>query len=127
MQVLRECIAAQDRRGLRFEIVQAFVGREVAEGVTTLDRLPVSDRRNTLIKIDVEGGELDVIAGAQSWMNASNPFIIEVHKAEYLDLLRNMFSERGLTLLQVDQRPLPLLGREKRDLGNWWLVSSLGE
>ena len=126
VEVLRKSMAAQGALDVRLEIVHALVGREVGEGMTTLDALRANDRKNTLIKIDVEGAELDVIAGAQSWMNASNLFVIEVHKEAYLGELKRMFSERGLKLVQVNQRPLPLLGREEREETNWWLVSDLG-
>ena len=43
----------------RIEIVQALVGRDVGEGTTTLDAMAGNDRCNTLIKIDVEGAELE--------------------------------------------------------------------
>jgi hypothetical protein len=125
VQMLRESIAAQGRLDVRFEIVQALVGRELGESMITLDALPANDRRHTLIKIDVEGGELDVVAGAQSWMDASNLFVIEVHEEEYLGQLQHMFSEHGLKLARVNQRPLSLLGREQRNEANWWLVSDL--
>jgi len=125
VEMLRESIAAQGPLEVRFEIVEALVGREESEGMTTLDALPASDRRNTLIKIDVEGAELDVIAGARSWMDASNLFVVEVHKEEYFGPLQRMFSEHGLKLVQVHQCPLPLLGREERAETNGWLVSDL--
>lgn len=57
VEVLRECIAAEDPLDVRVEIVHAFVGREVGEGMTTLDVLAANGRRKTLIKIDVEGAE----------------------------------------------------------------------
>ena len=106
-------------------IVQAFVGNRVADGTTTLDALPESDRDRTLIKIDVEGAEIDVIEGAASWLTPGNLFVIEVHKEPYLEALTRTFAERGLRLRRVDQRPLPLLGREVRDVDNWWLVSEI--
>jgi hypothetical protein len=123
---LRTGIAAQDPMDVRFEVVQTFVGREVGNGMTTLDALPANGRTHTLIKIDVEGAELDVLAGAQSWMNISNLFLIEVHKEEYLGQVQRIFSGHQLKMLQVNQRPLPLLGRELRAAANWWLVSDLG-
>jgi hypothetical protein len=123
---LRESVQAQGKLDVRFEIVQTLVGRDVGKGITTLDALPRDNRRETLIKIDVEGAELEVIAGAKSWMNASNPFVIEVHKEEYLGQLQRIFAEQELKMVQVNQRPLPLLGREYRSEINWWLVSDLG-
>ncbi|HTE90163.1 MAG TPA: FkbM family methyltransferase, partial [Terriglobales bacterium] len=91
--------------------------------------LPVDDPKDnvsTLVKIDVEGAEVDVIEGGRSWLQPSNLFVIEVHQERFLDLLRDLFAERGLRLVQVDQRPLSLLGREMREEKNWWLVSDIG-
>lgn len=124
VQTLRDSIAAQAPQDIPIEIVPALVGREIADGMTTLDALPVPDKRDTLIKIDVEGAELDVIAGAQSWMDRSNLFAIEVHKESYLAKLHEAFAAHGHRLRQINQRPLPLLGREVRDVENWWLVSA---
>jgi hypothetical protein len=106
------------------EIVQALVGREIADGMTTLDAMPAVDKAHTLIKIDVEGAEVDVVAGAQSWMHTTNLFVIEVHREEYLETLKKMFAAHGHELRQVEQQPLPVLGREMRDVANWWLVSA---
>ena len=109
---------------VRIQVVQSFVGASAAEGVVALDQIEAADRRNTLIKIDVEGAELEVIRGARSWLDPSNKFIIEVHKAEYLEELIRLFRDHGIELLRIDQRPLPMLGREFRDPENWWLVST---
>jgi histidinol-phosphate/aromatic aminotransferase/cobyric acid decarboxylase-like protein len=78
-----------------------------------------------LINIDVEGAELEVIAGASKWLNPKNFFLIEVHYAEFLPQLQQQFSKNGIVLRQVNQQPLPFLGRETRSSLNWWLVSDL--
>ena len=124
VQTLRDSIGAQNDQSIPIEIVSALVGREVADGTTTLDALPMTNKQNTLIKIDVEGGEVDVIAGAQTWMDPSNLFVIEVHHEAYLATLKEMFTAHHHELRQVSQQPLPLLGREVRDTANWWLVSA---
>jgi predicted RNA methylase len=122
---LRAAASAQTGGSLRLEIVQSMAGSAVADGVTTLDASTVTDRVNTLIKIDVEGAEIDVIAGAHSWLTASNLFVIEVHREPYLDYLTSVFRGRGLTLHRIDQQSLPVIGRDQRDAANWWLVSGL--
>jgi hypothetical protein len=122
---LRASVAAQDDSGIHFEIVQALVGRAQGDGVTTLDASPENDRRNTLVKIDVEGAELDVVEGASSWLEPSNLFLIEVHREETLGEIQDQFSQRNLELECIRQRPLPFLGREQREESNWWLVSRL--
>ncbi len=122
---LRESILAQGRTATRFEVIQALVSCAVGNGMTTLDTLPIADRRNTLVKIDVEGAEIDVVEGAQSWIGPSNLFLIEVHEESFLGRLKQTFASHGHRLVQLNQRPLPLLGREARKETNWWLVSDL--
>lgn len=126
VDLLRQSVWAQGHVNGRFEIVHAAVGRQVGPGMTTLDALPHNDRSRTLIKIDVEGAEVEVIAGATSWIHASNLFVIEVHHIDLLGELHDIFVQHGLTLKRVDQRALPLLGREIRQSANWWLVSAIG-
>ena len=128
--ILRKSVAVQTEAPVRFEIVQSMVGKEVKSGMTTLDAVEwtvgdPADKGNTLVKIDVEGAELDVIEGGRSWLRPSNLFVIEVHEERFLDPLRTIFAEQGLRLVEVGQRPLPLLGRETRGEKNEWLVSDL--
>lgn len=111
--------------GARIEIIHARAAAATAGDAMTLDSLNVADRQRTLIKVDVEGAEAEVIAGASEWMNPSNYFLIEVHAAPLMARLLAMFAEHGLTLDRVDQQPLWWLGREQRDAGNWWLLSRL--
>lgn len=122
---LHESVTMQRKHNIRFNIIQAMVGKNAHDGMATLDSLPITDRTNTLVKIDVEGAEVDVIEGAQLWLHSSNLFVIEVHEEPFLDGLRKTFGEQGLHLLKVDQRPLRFLGRELREENNWWLVSDI--
>jgi hypothetical protein len=122
---LRAAIGRSRTPGITFEVVAAMAGAKVGPGMTTLDALAVTDRRNTLIKIDVEGAEGEVIAGARLWTDPSNLFVIEVHSAALLADVARSFAERGAPLVRIDQRPLPWLGRDVRDANNWWLVSPL--
>lgn len=122
---LRASIAAWQPPGIRFDVIPALVGNCVAQGVTTLDAHPATDRIETLIKIDVEGAEGDVLAGAQSWVHPSNVFLVEVHSAADLPVLKRWFDERRCPVVQVDQRPLPILGGDLRSAENWWLVTDL--
>jgi hypothetical protein len=104
-----------------------FVGNKSSETSITLNHFAQTcDPHKTLIKIDVEGMELDVIEGASLWLNSSNLFLIEVHWNEsFLTSLQNTFNQRGLILHQINQRPLPIIGRENRAVDCWWLVSAL--
>jgi hypothetical protein len=114
---------------VKITIRRFLVGSVEGEESTTLDalmrELPAAQGERTLIKIDVEGAELDVIKGARSWLQPSNLFVIEVHQEQFLPELKQIFAESGHSLMQINQRPVPFLGREDRDEKNWWLVSNL--
>jgi hypothetical protein len=122
-QHVEQLRAGQQRTGIDLKIIEAFAGARNRDGYITLDALDVPDRDRTLIKIDVEGAEEDVIAGAQQWMRPSNQFLIEVHAAAILPRLKAAFAAKNLPLRQIDQQPLWWLGREARERENWWLVS----
>ena len=130
-QSLSTSLAAQPRGPIEFNLIRSFVGDRDGEHFRTLDSLRCKvnapdDRRRTLIKIDVEGAEEEVLAGAVSWLQPSNFFLIEVHKEEFLESIPRLFGRHGLKLERIDQQPLKFIGREVRDEQNWWLVSSLG-
>ena len=78
-----------------------------------------------MVKIDVEGAEVDVIEGAAEWLRPKHYFLIEVHAESYLEDLKQRFAHAGIILEQRNQQPLPFLGRERRVEANWWLVSQL--
>lgn len=109
------------------QIIPNYVGRAEAPQTVTLDQLIDSKTERALIKIDVEGAELDVIAGGKTWLRPSNFFLIEIHNQDYFVVVRRIFSDAGIELEKIDQRPLPLLGRETRDVANWWLVTDLAK
>lgn len=121
-RTLSESLNSQPSGLVEFKLIQSFVGANESVGSKTLDSIQ-GDRQNTLIKIDVEGAEEDVLAGANSWLCERNYFLIEVHKEHFLESIPRLFKSHGLTLDQINQRPLKLLGREMRDEQNWWLVS----
>ena len=75
----------------------------------------------------LEGAELEVLNGALSWLNSDNFFVIEVHKESFSESITRLFASRNLLLARIDQQPLALLGRERRDETNRWLVSDLSE
>ena len=127
---LSESLCSQPRGLVEFTLIQSFAGSTETANSRTLNSLccklrSPSDRQHTLIKIDVEGAEEDVLAGAASWIGETNYFLIEVHKQSFLESIPRLFADHGLILDQINQRPLKLIGREVRDEQNWWLVSRL--
>jgi hypothetical protein len=128
LKQLKVSIEKQHRRGVEISLYPCFLGATTSPQTTTLDAiagLRFNGRKleRTLIKMDVEGAELDVIAGGSLWLTPSNYFLIEVHEEPFLKILTDTFSAHGLRLRQINQRPLPILGYENRSRQNWWLVS----
>ena len=121
---LSDSLQSQPPGLVEFTLIHKFAGALDTADSKTLDSLP-HDRTNTLIKIDVEGAEEEVLAGAATWLRQSNYFLIEVHKPEFLSTIPRLFASHSLHLDQINQRPLKLIGRELRDEQNWWLVSRL--
>jgi hypothetical protein len=128
LAVLRQSLAVQPEHSPRVDIIQAFVGREPKTGVITLDSIQrdfADDNASTLIKIDVDGPEVEVIEGGCSSLRRSNLFVIEVHEEIFIERLRALFANKQLRLVLIRQRPLPFLGYESRPKDNCWLVSDL--
>lgn len=127
---LRASASVERNDSVEIEVIESLVGRDKGPNQVTLDCLEGSfgstrPRDNTLIKIDVEGAEMDVVAGATSWMRPTNLFLIEVHDCRFVSPLVEAFGRHGLSLRHITQRPLPILGKESRDPNNSWLVSAL--
>ena len=121
-------LAKQPKDKVSFSLHNCFVGAEVNLRTTTLDQIAKDHSTplpcaGALIKIDVEGAELEVIDGASCWLNRHNYFLIEVHEESFLERLKGQFASKGVMLRQINQRALPLIGREQRSPSNWWLVS----
>jgi hypothetical protein len=115
---------------IQISLHKYFVGAKVSSEMTTLNEIARqrSDCKlpeNTLVKMDVEGDEIDVIEEAATWLTPTNYFLIEVHEAPFLARLTKTFDAHGLKLKQVNQQPLPIIGYEVRSRSNWWLVSEL--
>lgn len=115
---------------VKISIHECSVGVSVSSEMTTMNEIARQRGdpkflENTLIKMDVEGAEIDVIAGASDWLVPTNYFLIEVHEEAFLRGITKTFADRGLKLKQINQQPLPILGYEVRSRANWWLVSEL--
>lgn len=108
-------------RPVRIALHQSAVGATVSSGMTTLDEVArqrggQAPAEGALVKIDVEGAEAEVLAGASAWLNPTNYFLIEVHwERSLLDAIRETFHRRGLKVTTIEQRALPIIGYEARD------------
>jgi len=82
------------------------------------------DNVRTLIKIDVEGAEVDVLESAEHWLHPRNIFVVEVHAESLLEPVTSLLNAKGVRLEWIEQSPHWLLGREQRDPDNRWVVSA---
>jgi hypothetical protein len=91
LEELKENLAVNKLSGdKRLEIVARNVGASAAEGWTTLDSLVSTIVPPCLIKVDIDGGESDLLRGASACLGLRRiRWIIEVHsKALELDCLQ---------------------------------------
>jgi precorrin-6B methylase 2 len=99
--------------GLPVEVVQSEVGTSAVR----LDEL----ERPDFIKVDVDGGELDVLQSAESTLSQVPALIVETHSAELERACGRLLVDHGLRVTVVSQRKL---GTEMRPIPhNRWLVA----
>ena len=85
---------------------------ESAVVLKRLDSVIPSSERIALIKVDVEGGELDVVKGAQAILERDKPVcLVEGHPGSGFEDLARFFGDHGF-------RPAQILGRSD----NWVFV-----
>jgi hypothetical protein len=87
----------------------------------TLDGYAAEFQAPGFVKIDVEGGELDVLRGARRVLVDQRPsLIVETHSAELERLCGRFLVEHGYRPLVVKQRSV---WKERRLQNNRWLVA----
>jgi hypothetical protein len=126
-QVLEEHKLALAGKGFNIKVVQKFVGEYASATTDRLADVPPFDEKaatRTLIKIDVEGSELDVCRGAGDWLHPRNFFLVEVDAERLIEPLTDLFAAYGVQIRIVDQKAHWLLGRESREVDNRWMVSN---
>jgi hypothetical protein len=132
----RECLTMQraapwnEVNGTRLAIEHCFVSDSESPNIVTLDAFSARrglspDEGCTLIKVDVEGFEMNVLRGAQQWIRPGTLFLVEVHSEALLHEVTAFFSERKHAIKVVAPRSIRLFGTERRSLSTCWVVSDL--
>lgn len=130
IHLLRTAASWHETQGIELSIEACFVGDVEDEQTRALDSyiasqgIPAESLR-AMVKIDVEGAEMKVLKGASRLVRDGNLFVIEVHSAALLEQVQAFFAEHNHPVEVVHQKPLPVIGRELRDLDNWWVVTKL--
>jgi hypothetical protein len=117
--------------GIRFEFFPVFVGARVGDRTTTLEQVwqEHSDLQVVpcLVKVDVEGEELEVLRGAGPLLRKPNHWVVEVHGQELLAPVLEMFDRAGRTVEVRKARAHWLLGPEARTIPTVWVTTVLAD
>ena len=83
-------------------------GEPVEVDVTTVDcEVEALELRPTVVKIDVEGGELDVVAGMERTLRAHGPvLLVEVSEESARELARRLDGYSGFRVARDGLEPL---------------------
>lgn len=80
----------------RLTIITDFVGSDRENGMETLDHLTRELRAPILVKLDVDGGELDVLQGSEALLSRLDSlWLIETHSWELENACIEFLEQRG--------------------------------
>ena len=115
--------------GATFEFLPLYVGAR-NDGVTVtldaaLDARPALAGRAALVKVDVEGAEVDVLDGARRLLAAPVQWLVEVHGEHLLEPVLSRLRAAGRTVDVHPLRPHWLFGPEARTIPTCWVTTRL--
>jgi hypothetical protein len=106
VELLRANIARNPQFHDRIAIEQAAVGRENGSDSTTIDKMAGLIGAPDFIKVDVDGWELDVLAGGVQTLREKRPhLVVETHT-------RRLEDQCGALLVECGYRPIIKHNRE---------------
>lgn len=126
--MLEEASSLPMYRQVDFHFVPKLVSSENSHDSVTLqqayeERPELWDARS-LVKVDVEGAELDVLAGAGPLLRSPTQWVVEVHGEHLVDPVFDVFRKAGRDVEAIEPLPHWLLGAEQRTIYTCWVVTS---
>lgn len=115
--------------GATFEFIPAYVGAQDDGTTVTLDAAlnarPALAGRPALVKVDVEGAEVEVLDGARRLLPAPTQWVVEVHGDHLLEpvLSRLRSAQRAVEVHRL--KPHWLFGPEARTIPTCWVTTCL--
>ncbi|MDJ0674829.1 MAG: FkbM family methyltransferase [Calothrix sp. MO_167.B42] len=76
-----------------------------------------------LIKIDVEGAEIEVLQGATSLLKKPHHWVVEVHGDHLLEPVLDFFAKAKRSVDVHPPKPHWLLGSESRTIKTSWVTT----
>jgi len=101
-----------------------LVGSNETEKMTTLDCHLLDPGKRAIVKIDVEGAELDVLAGASDMLkNPRFDWNVEIHGRKMIDSVQAVFERAGKNFQLIESKSHFLFGAEQREEWTGWIVT----
>ncbi|MBB5751971.1 hypothetical protein [Prosthecomicrobium pneumaticum] len=109
-------------RSLSIDIIEKYCRAEPGEGITIHDL--ISNMESGLIKMDIEGGEREVIpSNIDILSNRKFDWCIEIHGKDLIVEIAAAFCSAKRPFLIKDMPQLPFIGGEPRPILTTWLVT----
>lgn len=121
---LRSNIALNPRLERRITVSPMAISSESSEITSTLDSMAATIGPPDLVKIDIDGGELDVLRGGLTTLRENHPHVVvETHSLELENACGSLLSECGYRPVVKRNRKI---WRETRGglVHNRWLLAS---
>jgi len=124
---LREASHFVDYRSADFHLVPKLVSNRCSDESTTLAQA-FRQRSQlaagaSLIKVDVEDAEVDVLSGAGQLLEAPHQWVVEVHGDSLLQPVLQHFAVAGRKTEVIQPQPHWMMGREQRTIRTCWAVT----
>ena len=116
--------------GIEFEFVPLLVGVHSNDKMTSLNQFYLKSslqlqKSISLVKVDVEGAELEVLEGGDLLLQGSNHWVVEVHGDHLLEPVLAYFRQAKREVEVLYLKPHWLLGKEKRNINTSWVVTKI--
>jgi hypothetical protein len=110
------------------DFIPKFVGAEENDTMTTLARA-AADRPQLvnlpgLVKVDVEGAEVEVLKAVGPLLAEPHAWVVEIHGDHLIEPVSEVFRRAGRRFDIIDPRPHWLFGPEQRTLKTSWLTTT---
>lgn len=113
---------------IKFTFISKYAGTSCDERYITVAQLrhnKLSDKENALIKVDVEGAEVDVLNGAGMMLRKPNHWLVEVHGEHLIQPVLDLFKSASRQVFVSENKPHWLFGPEKRSINTYWVKTAI--